>query len=684
MTVPRTQARELGALLDLRDAALALVDRESGTRGADDQLEVLRARTATLWRRHVAAHGPLNRATESVRTDKAGQAVVTRTPPPVMRVFSGDPHAALVLALEDIDRATGAARPAPILSRRVAHAPTPPPHSDDPAAALAASLNTVGRLDLGLIADLLDTTTPTARDRLLASGLVFIDPTEPDALVTAAQYLSGDVRAALRAARAAAADEPALAGNVTALEAVQPPELGIDEIEVRFGASWIPAEIHQDFLRDVLEQDHLTVRNPIGAKWQVNGGDWGVLCTQTWGTPRVPAGKLAEMLMTQRPLVVRDTLEGGRTVVNPDETAALADKADLLTARFADWMWTDPARAATMQTRYNDLFNGLRIRDYTTEGAALTLPGLSDQFTPRPHQREVVARMLACDIGGPLPGRRCREDRRDGHRRRTSCAGWAWSANPRSWSPTTCSASSPANGSSCTRTPACSPRRSDDLAPRDRPAFVAQAATHDWDAIILTRTAFTASRSGPPPRPGTSTSRSPRCATPWPRWTPTAPPGAPRKAIESKVLRGGTPQAARRETGSTPGSRSKGPASTTWSSTSSTSSRTWSPTSAIPDPSIEGSTRASDLHMKLSTCAPGQRPGHRRGHRHPDRELDHRGARDAALPGPRPADRHRHHPLRPLVRHVRPQHRRRWRSPPRAGSGPRPAPATSTTSPNCR
>ena len=53
--------------------------------------------------------------------------------------------------------------------------------------------------------------------------------------------------------------------------------------------------------------------------------------------------------------------------------------------------------------------------------------------------------------------------------------------------------------------------------------------------------------------------------------------------------------------------------------------------------------RASDLDMKLDYLrrrngAPG---GHLR-HRHPDRQLGHRGLRDAALPAPGPARRRGH------------------------------------------
>ena len=50
------------------------------------------------------------------------------------------------------------------------------------------------------------------------------------------QYLSGDVRAKLENARAAAAADPSYQENVTALEAVQPADLTASEIDARLGA----------------------------------------------------------------------------------------------------------------------------------------------------------------------------------------------------------------------------------------------------------------------------------------------------------------------------------------------------------------------------------------------------------------------------------------------------------------
>ena len=60
--------------------------------------------------------------------------------------------------------------------------------------------------------------------------------------MTAAEYLSGEVRQKLDAARDGGRDDPALQVNVQALERVLPPDLGPEEIQPRLGAAWIDAE----------------------------------------------------------------------------------------------------------------------------------------------------------------------------------------------------------------------------------------------------------------------------------------------------------------------------------------------------------------------------------------------------------------------------------------------------------
>ncbi|MGN6761791.1 MAG: helicase, partial [Leifsonia sp.] len=306
-----------------------------------------------------------------------------------------------VLALEVFDDTDQTASPAAIMSRRIVAPRAEIQGVDTPADAIAVSLDRTGRIDLTLIADMLGMPEPDARHAL--TGLVFTDPGTGE-LIHAPAYLSGDVRSKLDAAKARAADDLQFQANVDALTGVLPEPLGVEEIMARLGAVWTSADVHEQFLNELLRIREVRVENPLPGMWEVRGGRQGLLATSEWGTQRRPAPDIAQAVMEQRTLLVYDEVEDAdghkRQVLNPVETTSAQEKADQLQERFAEWVWEDPERARTLVEEYNRRFNSLVLRDYTNAGEYLTLPGLASNFTPRPHQRSAVARMVAEPAAG--------------------------------------------------------------------------------------------------------------------------------------------------------------------------------------------------------------------------------------------------------------------------------------------
>ena len=70
---------------------------------------------------------------------------------------------------------------------------------------------------------------------------------------TADRYLSGDVRAKLRTAEAAATLDLCYHHNVEALKEVQPVDLLPGDISARLGSSWIPASDVTQFVSELLD-----------------------------------------------------------------------------------------------------------------------------------------------------------------------------------------------------------------------------------------------------------------------------------------------------------------------------------------------------------------------------------------------------------------------------------------------
>jgi len=492
LTVPKSAGVELRSLLALRDAASHLLTLEAGTLDDTEEITAARATLKRDYQKYLGKYGPLNRYTlrPTGRVNDAGDDTYARIVPTPIRILRADPFGPLVLALEQFDDTDQTATPAAIMSRRVI-APLPEIQGvETPADAIAVSLDRTGRIDLPLVADLLGMPEPEARDTL--HGLVYTDPVT-DELIHAPEYLSGDVRAKLDAAKARATEDASFTANVDALTAVMPATLGVEDIAAKLGAVWINEQIHQEFLNQILRTSDVRVENPLPGMWEVRGGRQGILATSQWGTIRRPAPDIAQAVMEQKTLLVYDEYEDAegriRKVLNAVETTAAQEKADALQERFAEWVWEDPARAKGLVDEYNRRFNSIVLRDYTDAGSYLSLPGMAANFTPRPHQRAAIARMVAEPAAGLFhevgAGKTAEmiagamEMRRMGLIQKPVVVvpnhmleqfGREWlQIYPRA------------------RILAAS---SQDLTADKRRLFVARAAANEWDAIVLTQGAF--------------------------------------------------------------------------------------------------------------------------------------------------------------------------------------------------
>ncbi len=489
LEVPASQRSELRALLGLRDGARELLSAEAATLEDTNAIDQLRAGLRGRYEAYTARYGPINRFTVRAtghRDRVSGEPRMARVRPRVMSTLREDPFAALITALESFDESTQTAVGATILSQRTLLARAPVLGVDSADDALAVSLETDGRVDLEHIARLLGTDPEEARHAL--GELVYEDPASSQ-LLPAAEYLSGNVREKLDVATAAAESQPKLAVNVAALEAAVPEDLGIEDVQARLGAAWIDADTHQQFLREILKDANAAVEHPGGGMWGVRANNRTLQATSEWGTQRMPAPAILRATLEQRPIQVTDDTYDGKRVVNPVETAAAVEKAQALQERFADWVWEEPDRASRLLAEYNRRFNSLVLRDYTAEGERLTLPGLARTFAPHPHQRAAVARILNepavglfHQVGAGKTAEMvigCMELRRLGMVRKPAVVvpNHMLEQFSREWLGLYPQTRLLAAGS-------------EDLAGERRRAFVARVATNDWDAVLLTRSAF--------------------------------------------------------------------------------------------------------------------------------------------------------------------------------------------------
>jgi N12 class adenine-specific DNA methylase len=594
--VPRSQAAELRALLGLRDTAVRLLETEASTPQETPDTQRLRAELGHRYDTYAGTYGPLNRFSvrRTGRTDAVtGEEKMARVRPP-QGGFRGDPYAPLVYALEDFDPAGQRAAKAAIFTHRVVAPRAPRLGADTAADALAICLDTCGEPRLDEIARLLGVSEDQARDDL--GPLVFDDPAS-GRLIAAAEYLSGNVRGKLRAAEHAARDNPRFGVNAAGLRTVIPSDLTPGEIDARLGAAWIDASYVEQFLQETLDDSRVRVEHPGGQIWAVRGNTNTVLSASTWGTVRYPAPQLAQAILEQRKIEVRDlvqTPDGERSVLNPDATLAAQEKAAELAERFAEWAWEDSARAGDLARTYNERFNNLVLRSY--DNAELTLPGLSLAFRPRPHQVAAVARMigepavlLAHEVGA---GKTAEMIIGVTELRRLGLVGKPAIVVPnhmleqfsREWL------------GLYPQARVLVAHREDLLKDRRR-QFVARCATGDWDGIVVSRSAFERIPLSAPEQ----AAYMERELAQMRRWIETAKKGEGLtvKRLEAALLRAEERLRARLDSAKDPGITFEATGVDYLCVDEAHGYKNLHTASNIADAAIDGSMRASDLDMKI-------------------------------------------------------------------------------------
>ena len=316
-----------------------------------------------------------------------------------VRAFAGDPDQPLLLSLENYDPETRTATKTPIFVRRTLERYRPVKHVETAAEALAVSLNEVGEIHWPRMEEVSARSARQLQHEL--GSLVYCNP-EGGSWETADRYLSGNVRAKLATAIAAADVESSYRRNIEALKAVQPPDLEPGDIEARLGSSWIPATDIRDFVSQVLDIPAPAVR--VGhaeaiATWIVEidpGARANVSNTTAWGTSRFRASELIDQALNGRTPTAYDEHEDGSRTINQQETIAAREKQQQLKDRFREWIWQDGERADRLAHDYNERFNNLRLRNF--DGSHLTLPGmvrepLRDRDLAK-HQKDAVWRIL--------------------------------------------------------------------------------------------------------------------------------------------------------------------------------------------------------------------------------------------------------------------------------------------------
>lgn len=388
--VPATTEKRIRGMIGLRELTRNLIELQLHG-GTDENIKAAQEKLNQAYDAYTAEYGLLNSTGNK-------------------RAFEQDSSYCLLCSLEVLDEDGNLERKADMFTKRTINQQVTIDHVDTASEALAVSIGERARVDLGYMSSLLD--TPGETDSIIRDlkGVIYKNPEAGggplDGWETADEYLSGNVRKKLAAARAAAEIAPVFAENVAALEQAQPKDLSAAEIDVRIGVTWIDPKYYTQFVHELLKTP-FSYKRDIQVRYSSATGEWNVsgksrdslnnsLAYVTYGTKRRNAYAIIEDSLNLRDTRIYDTIHNpdGTTgrVFNAKETMLAQQKQEQIREAFKDWIWKDPARRADLCQKYNELYNAIRPRSYN--GEHIRFSGMNPEISLRPHQRNAVARML--------------------------------------------------------------------------------------------------------------------------------------------------------------------------------------------------------------------------------------------------------------------------------------------------
>ncbi|MFL0580645.1 helicase-related protein [Dietzia sp. 179-F 9C3 NHS] len=476
----KSRTAEWRAMLELRDNFLALIDIQR-VGGDATTKDALRVALNERYDRYVERYGFLNRftwqepravtqdqhdkrldeaVTEWIRTegraydaeeradvpdeviarldDEAWEPTGSRTKraPHLAGAIRNDPHYQAILSLESFDEQRMIARKAAVFTTDVLEPARPAEHADTIHDALALCMDESATVNVARIAQLLDAQPDEVETQLQDEALAFRSTEDPTTWIPSTRYLSGNVRAKLAEAEAAAETDDRYRANVTSLREVLPARIE-EGIRARLGVTWVTPEDYEQFIADTFQIDKSAVTvTYVNNEWQIEGnshysgykGDalayglvpqrgsystsgynfTGTQAEQGLDNQGVSLGRdrsgtfdhwqVLECLMNSKPITVnrskeyKEAFPGGGDV-HAGATRAAKQRAERLQEVFAEWaLHGDPERRERLLTEYNWRFNATVAPTY--DGSRRSFPGLGTTFSPYAYQRNAVERIV--------------------------------------------------------------------------------------------------------------------------------------------------------------------------------------------------------------------------------------------------------------------------------------------------
>ena len=381
--LPITTISRIKGMIELRDCVRDLIDLQTEDY-PEENIKVAQAKLNRMYDNYVKKYGIINSRGNRL-------------------AFEADSSYYLLCSLEVMDSEGRFVRKADMFSKRTIKAYKEITSVDTANEALIVSLSEKASVDLEYMSKLTSKTQEELVKEL--DGIIYKLPMENNKYVTSDEYLSGNIREKLKMAEASVGMHPEFATNIEALKKVMPKDLTANEIGIKLGATWIPTEIIDSFMYELLEtpnhaQWNMKVKfSEYNSQWYITSKNYdysNVKANKTYGTNRVNAYEIIEKTLNLKDVKVFDTvtdIDGNKKrEFNAKETAIAQAKQDQIKQAFEEWIFNDVERRERLVRLYNDKFNSIRPREY--DGSHLNFVGMNPEIKLRKHQQNAIAHIL--------------------------------------------------------------------------------------------------------------------------------------------------------------------------------------------------------------------------------------------------------------------------------------------------
>lgn len=381
--LPITTISRIKGMIELRDCVRDVIDLQTEDY-PEENIKVAQAKLNRIYDNFVKKYGIINSRGNRL-------------------AFEADSSYYLLCSLEVMDSEGKFLRKADMFSKRTIKAYKEITSVDTANEALIVSLSEKASIDLEYMSKLTGKTQEELVKEL--EGIIYKLPMENNKYVTSDEYLSGNIREKLKLAEAAVEMQPEYKVNVEALKKVMPKDLTANEIGIKLGATWIPPDVIESFMYELLEtpnhaQWDMKVKfSQYNSQWYITSKNYdysNVKAYKTYGTNRINAYEIIEKTLNLKDVKIFDTvtdLDGNKKrEFNAKETAIAQAKQEQIKQAFEDWIFNNIERRERLVRLYNDKFNSIRPREY--DGSHLNFVGMNPEIKLRKHQQNAIAHIL--------------------------------------------------------------------------------------------------------------------------------------------------------------------------------------------------------------------------------------------------------------------------------------------------